>query len=113
MAPEFAGREDNVQKFGPIQIVEVLCCMFDLVRGSRAFMNEAAYRFRDRGAQSGPFAKFVILVEPGIARRYEVLPAESLAVESRGCSLATIRYTARFCSRHIVTQGIWDIRIRL
>src|ERR1700730_2851823 len=95
-----------------MQIVEILSRVFDLVRGSRAFVDETAHRFCIRGAQPGSLANLVVLVKARVAQRYEVLPAKSLAVEGRGNSLATISNTAFIYSRHIATQTILDLRAR-
>jgi hypothetical protein len=50
MTPEFAGREDNVEKLGAVEIIQVLRRVFNLVRVPRGFVDETANRLRIGGA---------------------------------------------------------------
>ena len=100
MAAEFAGRQDDVEKFGPVQIIEIFHRVFHLVRGSRAFVDESAYRFRIRRMQAGSFPKFIVPVQSHIACRDEVLPTERLAFKRSGDLLVTTADFTLLWARH-------------
>lgn len=45
MAPEFAGRQDDIEKLGTVLIFKALSRVFDLVRVPCAFVDKTAHRF--------------------------------------------------------------------
>lgn len=110
---EFAGGKDDVEKLGPVEIIEILSCVFDLIRRSHALMDETAHRFRIREAQAGPLPNFFVFVKARVAHRDEMIPAECLTVERRGGGLATTCKTTLEQIRHFVGQAIGNIGIRL
>src|SRR5580700_5573972 len=110
MTSEFASRQNDVKKLGPVQIIEILGRVFDLVGRSRAFVNETAHRFRIGGAQAGSFANLIVMVKPRVTNGNEMFAAKRLAVKRCGERLATIRDTALFCIPHISTQGNGNLR---
>ena len=80
MAAEFAGIQNDVEKFGAVEIVQVLVVVFHFVRGSRAIVNEAPHGLRVRNAQTRPFAHFVIAIQPLIADGDKMLAAKSFSI---------------------------------
>jgi hypothetical protein len=100
MAPQFAGREYDVEEFRALEIIEILRRVLDLVSLPGALVNEAAHRFCIRLAQSGSFLLFFVPVEPRVTSRDEMIPAEPLSQQGGRDTLFAVRDSAVFRSRH-------------
>jgi hypothetical protein len=90
-----------MQKKRSLQMIEILPSMFNFVRVSHGFVDEAAYRFGDRATHTAALLYFGVPIKLGVADGNKMLPAKFLPVKRRNYSKVTASKTTAFSSRHI------------
>src|SRR5882762_5689542 len=100
MAAQFVGPKDDVKKSSSIQVGEILCLVFYLIRLPRALIDEAPHGLRVSHTQAMRLLHFVVPLELLIADGDKMPPAKRVTFKRRTSSQVTALYTALFRVRH-------------